>query len=594
MSSCYSLEEYEEEIRKLREGGLPSGYETGLRDLDNLVRLDKGRVAVVTGVPQSGKSTFIDFLSVRYHIQHGFNTLFFSTETPLNVHLMSLEKMFQKSTDSCFHHYLYQHFKIMKTDEVYTFDEVLKRAEKTIQACRIDCFVIDNYSDLCCYRQSGTTEYEYASVVLDKLRRFARRHNLICILVAHPKKMEKNFNGSYEIPTAYDIAGSSHFFNKADFCLTVHRDNPQAGICQSRIFCHKCKSSNYGHLGETRLAFDPLAESYYDWPSNGRNFTLPQLNFSYVLSNEMTRKGWKYLDTVVSYFTNVTDTMPQEKTLREILNVIQPQYKQQIEMIRQTADKKTRRDMKAKMLPCMALNCTFNGTRKKENVKAVTRLMYIDIDHDDNPNKNMQEIAQSLRDIDNVFYFQHSASGLGYSCILAIEIEDETEYLSAWQEVADYLLSKGIQVDNSTKNIDRVTFLSYDTNAYINEAAIPFRPSKKQSPNGQQTKNKKRSPTAPHSTQQSMKRAEEIVQMVEQGQLDIAPQYEDYRNLGIALLDTFGLEQAKVFFPKLCKFNKTFDKETALKDLETWHKEYDGRYTVHFPTLEYLLQQAMK
>ena len=77
----YTGQELVNIYRNILEHGLPNGYTTGLNNLDKLFRLDKGRVAVVTGVPSYGKSTFVNFLCARYNIEHGLKTVIYTPET---------------------------------------------------------------------------------------------------------------------------------------------------------------------------------------------------------------------------------------------------------------------------------------------------------------------------------------------------------------------------------------------------------------------------------------------------------------------------------------------------------------------------------
>ena len=69
------------------------------------------------------------------------------------------------------------------------------------------------------------SETEYISQSLTTIRKFARRYDVHVWVVAHPTKMQKDNDGNYPIPTAYDAAGSTHWRNKADnvlFCVEVN------------------------------------------------------------------------------------------------------------------------------------------------------------------------------------------------------------------------------------------------------------------------------------------------------------------------------------------------------------------------------------
>ena len=67
-------------ISELSKNGVPQGLYTGVDNLDNTFRLDKGRVITITGVPNYGKSEFVDFLTTTYNKKYGMKTLYFSPE----------------------------------------------------------------------------------------------------------------------------------------------------------------------------------------------------------------------------------------------------------------------------------------------------------------------------------------------------------------------------------------------------------------------------------------------------------------------------------------------------------------------------------
>lgn len=189
--NCYTWKDFAQAIEMLQQEGLPSGYESGLKNFDGLCRFDKGRLVTVTGVPQSGKSMFIDFLCTCYHIKHGFKTLFYSTETPLAIHLNTLSRMFQKTADKDFGQYLFQNFQIIDETHEWNIDSLLEFAQEKLETFQFDVFVIDNYATLGYSKKGNLTEHEHISLVLDKLLKFAHKNNIMVILVAHPKKMEK-------------------------------------------------------------------------------------------------------------------------------------------------------------------------------------------------------------------------------------------------------------------------------------------------------------------------------------------------------------------------------------------------------------------
>ena len=70
--------------------------------------------------------------------------------------------------------------------------------------------------------------------------------------------MNKDKDGRLEVPTMYDINGSSHFYNMADYGLTVHRRYEEETV---EVHVQKVKFKHLGHNG--------LATFKYNIP-NGR------------------------------------------------------------------------------------------------------------------------------------------------------------------------------------------------------------------------------------------------------------------------------------------------------------------------------------
>lgn len=602
---CYTLNDYSEASERLSREGLPKGFESGLKNLDNLCRLDKGRLVTVTGVPQGGKSMLIDFLCTRYHIRHGFKTLFYSSETPLEIHLNTLSRMFQRTADEEFHKFLFQNFQIIDETQEWDIDSLLAFAQEKLETFPYDVFVIDNYAAIGCNRKNNLTEHEYISLVLDRLIKFAHKNDVMVILVAHPKKMDRDPDGGYQVPMAYDISGSSHFFNKSDFCLTVHRlwRNGKPLYITS-VTCSKCKSQNYGGIGNAYLGFDPRTQSYLDIdyspdeePFEGvrqePTMRAPELDFQYELEKREEGDTRDYLATEINVFRKVSDTTPEKCTLREVLFEKQKSFKSQIERVRNIEDKKDRQAEKANLLPCFSINCLFEGKRSKDNVSGVTRLMYVDIDEGDNSEETIERLPSFLKSIDNVLYYQKSASGRGYMCIIPIDIDNVNDFERAWQGVQRAFEENGVAIDRSTKDVSRVTFFSYDEDAYLNEAAVPYKPL----PSIKEEKPcpKRFLPSLKQERQNVEDNWNTVLQYinsVNERKLDVAPTYETYRNLGIACLASFGLDKSKEVFPALCRYNKTFNEREAIADLEKWHDQYNGKYTCSFGTIKYCMENA--
>jgi twinkle protein len=82
--------------------------------------------------------------------------------------------------------------------------------------------VIDPWNELAHARPSHKSETEYISESLGQLRRFARIYDVHIWVLAHPTKPIAG--NTSEPPGMWQIAGSNHFWNKADYGISIWRD----------------------------------------------------------------------------------------------------------------------------------------------------------------------------------------------------------------------------------------------------------------------------------------------------------------------------------------------------------------------------------
>jgi len=243
-----------DELESLYFNGLQRGETIGIKELDNLITWQGGRIYTVTGIPGHGKSEFIDFVLTRLNIFRGWKPGYFSPENwPIELHASKIiEKITGKKCSSEFLNkpefdealkYMADNFFFILPEDYFTVDTILTRASGLVARKGINVLVIDPYNRLEHKIPSGVSETHYISSFYDKLNNFAKRKNLVIILVAHPTKMKKE-NGKYEVPNLYDISGSANFYNKTDFGITIYRDMVEQEIT---VYIQKVR---FKHLGE--------------------------------------------------------------------------------------------------------------------------------------------------------------------------------------------------------------------------------------------------------------------------------------------------------------------------------------------------------
>jgi len=145
-------------------------------------------------------------------------------------------------------------------EDSLTIPALLHTAKQLVARHGIRGLIIDPWNEF--DHQRGTaTETEYISTSLTQIRRFARTYGVHVWLVAHPQKLYRKDDGSYPVPTPYDISGSAHWRNKADNCLTVWRDenDPEAPV---RLYVQKIRFREIGKIGMVPLHWSKINGRY--------------------------------------------------------------------------------------------------------------------------------------------------------------------------------------------------------------------------------------------------------------------------------------------------------------------------------------------
>ena len=267
VAGLYDALHYSERVRRLYAIGSPTGICTGISDpVDQLYSVVPGQVSIVTGVPSSGKSEVVDQIAVNLANRVDWHFTIASFENPPDLHIQKLlEKQVGKpfleggrqriSNEELDEGMLWvdKHFSFIEQADgaPSTIESILERAKAAVMRNGAKGLIIDPYNYL--DRDLSVSETEYVSQTLTQIRRFALGHDAHVWFVAHPAKLHRVDGGGIPIPSGYDILGSSHWFNKADFGLTIHR-NYEAKITVFRVW--KCRFKWMGCTGDAHLRYE--------------------------------------------------------------------------------------------------------------------------------------------------------------------------------------------------------------------------------------------------------------------------------------------------------------------------------------------------
>lgn len=269
------VEDLAEDVISLYREGLRGGVPTGWNSVDQHYTVRPGELTIVTGIPSHGKSQFLDALAVNLARGHEWAIGICSPENlPVARHLA---KLIEQYTGQPFREgpqerlpqgellpalqWLDDHFVFLAPEETLTLTALLQTARSLVTRHGIRGLIIDPWNEFDHTRPSGQTETDYICASLTQIRRFARNHGVHVWLVAHPQKLYRREDGSYPVPTPYDISGSAHWRNKADNCLTVWRDenDPEQPV---RVYVQKIRFREVGKIGMIKLQFDRVTGRY--------------------------------------------------------------------------------------------------------------------------------------------------------------------------------------------------------------------------------------------------------------------------------------------------------------------------------------------
>lgn len=255
-----------------RHSGGSRGVSPGWVQLERLYRPRRGLMSIVTGEPGSGKSTFVDCVTANIATSEGWIMTYASFETqPLQRHILDLCQIYLGKPTFAFLQGSatddemeivrealrpFFHF-ILPDDDELNIDCVLDYIDDEIRDFGIAGFVLDPWSELDGTRDLRQAQTDFIEAGLRKLRRFTRQRDIHTWLIAHPTKGGDTYKNGR--PTLRSIAGSAHYYNKADYGLVIHRTDDD----HTSVFVDKVRFSEVGQRGDVEFRYDPDARAYY-------------------------------------------------------------------------------------------------------------------------------------------------------------------------------------------------------------------------------------------------------------------------------------------------------------------------------------------
>ena len=270
IENVVTLNDIDDELQEFIHDGFKPGYQIGLENFDNIFSTYTGQFITVTGVPSSGKSDFVDRMIVGYQQKYGWKTAFASPEnkpTFLHAHklMRKIGNWMPNKNDIGSDKWnevasvVNDNFFFIE-NERYDLDSVLNKGAQLVKRKGIKCLVIDPYNKI---KMNGSANMSIPDATMEYLTRieaFAKKYDVLVIVVAHPTKMYKKEDGTIDEPNMYNIKGGGEWYDASYHGLLVHRDYNKKTV---KVKVLKVKFQN---LGENQ------AEAHFKWDHISGNY----------------------------------------------------------------------------------------------------------------------------------------------------------------------------------------------------------------------------------------------------------------------------------------------------------------------------------
>lgn len=276
----YDLHQHEPDILEVMMGIYDKGYDVGMgMKTDRIFHpTSDGGLIILTGIPNSGKTDFLNCMMAHLMFQRQKRIAFFSFEKPIKAkHVREIARVAlgvedtasmdhtmkeseAREVNSQIINYMTEHMVDFDTKtRLPDSDYIIAMAERDMRKHGLDFLVIDPYVFIDMTEGgSRATETEKVRLMLTKLQAWSRTRHVWTIVVAHPRIQYKDGHESFPPLDIYSIAGSAQWANLADFLFTVRRMNkPEEGKVYSIVEMLKVRDQEFCQPGKVLYVRQP-------------------------------------------------------------------------------------------------------------------------------------------------------------------------------------------------------------------------------------------------------------------------------------------------------------------------------------------------
>lgn len=248
-------------------------YGTGWPTVDALFKLFAPSFTVVTGIPSSGKSSWLTHLLINAAEMHGWKSAVFSPEMPIVPHFrdkirriagrsaidrMSADRL--AGVDAWINeNFVFIDHDTTGDDEDITLEWLLERAADAVLRHGVRILVIDPWNEIEHAKDQRESMTDYVNRSLRQVKKFGQRYGLAVFVVAHPTK-DVGKDGKSRVPTLYDVSDSSAWANKPDIGIVI--DRPDAHSDETMVYVKKIRFEGTGEKGAVKMRFDRETSRY--------------------------------------------------------------------------------------------------------------------------------------------------------------------------------------------------------------------------------------------------------------------------------------------------------------------------------------------
>jgi len=210
-----------------------------------------------------------------------------------------------------------------------------------------------------------------------------------------------------------------------------------------------------------------------------------------------------------------------------------------------------------------------DGAKTANNIKSLNGLIVIDVDNN---------INEDLKN-DEYTYIYHKSFGGDGLCVFVRINPDKFE--DSFDGLADYYHKKyNVTIDQSCKNRNRLRYLSYDPDIFVNDKAKKY------------IAKEVKKFQAPKETNFIYTKSDFdfILEQIKERNIDLCSEdYHTYIRIGLSLFDKFGIAGEETFH-FICQFGNKYNREKCAKDWKGLCKNSTGK--VKIGTFYYYCKQA--